>query len=91
MLNLFSSVITIILFGVTGYLYSGKAAKSINYPVIIIWVIISLLSFCVGIDTKIISVLGFNILLNQILGGFTSGYTIFIIVEKIINRKLNTT
>ena len=89
MINIVSSIITVSVFGILGYLFSRKSLKKVSYLKLFIWLIISILFINIGKETKIISILNFNILLNQIIGSFAIGYTIFIVKKLFNNNKLN--
>jgi len=87
MLDLTAFSITFIVFGIIGYNFSKKTSKQVTTLRIILVIIATILLYNVGNSTRIISIMGFEIMLNRVLGSLTFGYTLGILIKKHYEKK----
>jgi len=91
MLDLIAFIFTVTIFGIIGYNLSNKFAKPITTLRIIVFVILSLFLFNVGNGTRLISIMGFDIMANRVLGSLSFGYTLGIILQMLREKKVALT
>jgi hypothetical protein len=89
-MNVPSIIINCLVFGFIGYLLSKKYRKKINYTTLILFIVLSLALFFVGVGTRVFSFFSFSIMLNQVLGSLFGGFAIglFVKIEKSNDSKL---
>jgi hypothetical protein len=75
-MNVPSIIINCLVFGFIGYLLSKKYRKKINYTTLILFIVLSLALFFVGVGTRVFSFFSFSIMLNWVLGSTASGFTV---------------
>ncbi|GAA0736633.1 hypothetical protein [Clostridium oceanicum] len=81
-MNILSNIITFIIFSMLGLCIGIKNNKKLNWHKEILFVVLAIIGSYVGINTNVISILGFNLPLNVIL----FSVFMFIFIGRLISR-----
>jgi hypothetical protein len=85
-MNILSVITTFLVFGYIGYELSKVYNRRINFMIVLAYAILTLLAYHIGAGTRLLSIFGFAVKMNQVLGSILGGLTVGIFV-KLIKRK----
>ena len=85
-MNTLSVIVTCLVFGYIGYLLSKIYQRRINFMIVLTYLIFSVLAFQIGVGTRLISIIKFSVMMNQVLGSIAGGFAVGLFV-RLIKRK----